>query len=119
MARWHHVLVAMASSERGDYGYNRRPEGSRAARLDRPVGERGLGPARRPDARLVPLSIMVESTFAAWWPLWLLPVLWLFHFLFNTATVHNLVIAVIAAVGPILTHHAFFSASGGQTSRVG
>jgi hypothetical protein len=68
---------------------------------------------------LSPLSIMVESTFAAWWPLWLLPVLWLFHFLFNTATVHNLVIAVIAAVGPILTHHAFFSASGGQTFRVG
>ena len=35
----------------------------------------------------------------AWWALWLLPVLWLFHFLFNTATVHNLIIAIITAVG--------------------
>jgi hypothetical protein len=52
------------------------------------------------------------------WALWLLPVLWLFHFLFSMATVHNLVIAIITAVGLILTHRAFFSVSGEQTSRV-
>lgn len=54
----------------------------------------------------------------AWWALWLLPVLWLFHFLFNTATVHNLIIAIITAVGLILTYRTFFTASGEQTSRV-
>lgn len=54
----------------------------------------------------------------AWGSLWLLPDLWLFHFLFNTATVHNLVIAIITAVGLILTYREFFSPSGEQRSRV-
>lgn len=27
----------------------------------------------------------------AWWVLWLLPLLWLSHFIFNPATVHNLI----------------------------
>jgi hypothetical protein len=54
----------------------------------------------------------------AWWVLWLLPILWLFHFLFNPATVHNLVIAVVTALGLILSYRAFFSASGRQPSRV-
>jgi hypothetical protein len=43
-----------------------------------------------------------------------LPVLWLFHFLVNPATVHNLVIAIVTAVGLILSYRAFFSASGEQ-----
>jgi hypothetical protein len=38
----------------------------------------------------------------AWWALWLLPLLWLSNFLVNPATVHNLVIAVITALGLIL-----------------
>ena len=54
----------------------------------------------------------------AWWALWLLPLLWLFHFLFNPATVHNLVIAVITALGLILSYRGFFSATGEQPSRV-
>ena len=53
----------------------------------------------------------------AWWTLWLLPLLWLSHFVFNPSTVHNLVIAIITAVGPILPYRRFFSASGEQTSR--
>ena len=53
----------------------------------------------------------------AWWALWLLPLLWLSHFIFNPATVHNLVIAVVTALGLILSYRAFF-ASGGQPSRV-
>src|SRR3990170_963962 len=40
----------------------------------------------------------------AWWVLWLLPLLWLFHFLVNPATVHNLVIAIITALGLIVTY---------------
>jgi hypothetical protein len=54
----------------------------------------------------------------AWWTLWLLPLLWLSHFLFNPTTVHNLVIAIITAVGLILSYRAFFSTSGEQASRV-
>lgn len=54
----------------------------------------------------------------AWWALWLLPLLWLFHFLFNPATVHNLVIAVVTALGLILSYRGFFSATGEQPSRV-
>ena len=53
----------------------------------------------------------------AWWALWLLPVLWVFHFLFNPATVHNLVIGVVTALGLLLSYRGFF-ASGGQPSRV-
>lgn len=102
---------------------------------------------------LAPLSMMVESAFAAgnvpailrtlgltwiffnvleviillrnfragerwaWWVLWLLPVLWVFHFLFNPATVHNLVIGVVTALGLLLSYHVFF-APGEQPSRV-
>ena len=40
----------------------------------------------------------------AWWALWLLPLLWLSHFLVNPATVHNLVIAVVTALGLILPY---------------
>ena len=54
----------------------------------------------------------------AWWTLWLLPLLWLSHFLFNPSTVHNLVIAIITAVGLLLSYRTFFSASGEQASRV-
>ncbi len=54
----------------------------------------------------------------AWWALWLLPLLWLSYFLSNPATVHNLVIAVITAVGLILPYRTFFSATADQTSRV-
>ena len=55
----------------------------------------------------------------AWWVLWLLPLLWLFHFLVNPATVHNLVIAIITALGLIVSYRIFFFAtSGEQPSRV-
>ena len=54
----------------------------------------------------------------AWWTLWLLPLLWLSHFLFGAAPVLDLVIAIITAVGLILPYRRFFSASGEQTSRV-
>ena len=54
----------------------------------------------------------------AWWTLWLLPLLWLSHFLFNPTTVHNLVIAIITTVGLILSYRAIFSTSGEQASRV-
>ena len=54
----------------------------------------------------------------AWWTLWLLPLLWLSHFLFNPATVHNLVIAIVTAVGMTLSYRTFFTASGEQPSRV-
>ena len=54
----------------------------------------------------------------AWWAPRLLPVMWLFHLLFNTATVHNRVIEIIAMLGLILTCRTVFSASGGRTSRV-
>jgi hypothetical protein len=54
----------------------------------------------------------------AWWTLWLLPLLWLSHFLVNPTTVHNLVIAVITAVGLLLPYRTFFAASGEQTSRM-
>jgi hypothetical protein len=53
----------------------------------------------------------------AWWVLWLLPVLWVCHFLFNPATVHNLVIGVVTALGLVLSYRGFF-ASGEQPSRV-
>ena len=54
----------------------------------------------------------------AWWTMWLLPLLWLSHFVFNLSTVHNLVIAIITAVGLILSFRTFFSDSGEQPSRV-
>jgi hypothetical protein len=53
----------------------------------------------------------------AWWVLWLLPVLWVCHFLFNPATVHNLVIGVVTALGLVLSYRGFF-ASEEQPSRV-
>jgi len=53
----------------------------------------------------------------AWWVLWLLPVLWICHFLFNPATVHNLVIGVVTALGLVLSYRGFF-ASEEQPSRV-
>ncbi len=53
----------------------------------------------------------------AWWVLWLLPVLWVCHFLFNPATVHNLVIGGVTALGLVLSYRGFF-ASGEQPSRV-
>jgi ABC-type antimicrobial peptide transport system permease subunit len=55
----------------------------------------------------------------AWWVLWLLPLLWLFHFLFNPFTVQNLLIAVITALGLVLPYRRFFSASADQPSHVG
>ncbi len=54
----------------------------------------------------------------AWWVLWLLPLLWLFHFLFNPSTVQNLVIAAITALGLVLSYRGFFSASADQPSHV-
>ena len=54
----------------------------------------------------------------AWWTLWLLPLLWVFHFLVNPATVHNLVIGVVTALGLILPYRRFFSATAAQPSRV-
>ena len=54
----------------------------------------------------------------AWWVLWLLPILWLFHFLVNPSTVHNLVIAIVTALGLILSYRAFFSTSSQQPTRV-
>jgi hypothetical protein len=55
----------------------------------------------------------------AWWVLWLLPLLWLIYFLVNPATVHNLVIAIISALGLIVSYRIFFSTSGEQpTTRV-
>ena len=54
----------------------------------------------------------------AWWTLWMLPLLWLSHFLVNPSTVHNLVIAIITAGGLILSYRTFFLASGEQPSRV-
>ncbi len=54
----------------------------------------------------------------AWWTLWMLPLLWLSHFVFNPSTVHNLVIAIITTVGLILSYRTFFPASGEQPSRV-
>ena len=48
----------------------------------------------------------------AWWALWLLPVLWVFHFLFNPATVHNLVIGVVTALGLLLSYRGFFASGG-------
>jgi hypothetical protein len=54
----------------------------------------------------------------AWWVMWLLPLLWLSHFLANPATVHNLVIAVITALGLTLPYRTFFSASAERSPRV-
>ena len=54
----------------------------------------------------------------AWWTLWMLPLLWLSHFLVNPSTEHNLVIAIITAGGLILSYRIFFPASGEQPSRV-
>jgi hypothetical protein len=54
----------------------------------------------------------------AWWTLWLLPLLWLTHF-FNPSTVHNLVIAVVTALGLVLSYRGFFSAPTDQRSLVG
>ncbi len=54
----------------------------------------------------------------AWWALWLLPLLWLSYFLVNPDTVHNLVIAIITALGLVLPYRRFFSASAEQPSHV-
>ena len=53
----------------------------------------------------------------AWWALWPLPLLWLSYFLVNPATVHNLAIAIITALGLILPYRSFFSAWAEQSSR--
>ena len=45
----------------------------------------------------------------AWWVLWLMPVLWVFHFVVNPATVHNLVIGVGTALGMILSYRGFWA----------
>ena len=45
----------------------------------------------------------------AWWVLWLMPVLWVFHFVVNPATVHNLVIGVVTALGMILSYRRFWA----------
>ncbi len=50
--------------------------------------------------------------------LWLLPLLWLTHFLVNPATVHNLVIAIVTALGLILPYRTFFFASAERSTRV-
>ena len=55
----------------------------------------------------------------AWWVLWLLPLLWLFHFLFNPSTIQNLVISAITALGLVLSYQGFFSASADRPSHVG
>lgn len=44
----------------------------------------------------------------AWWALWLSPLLWLLHFVFSLAP-HNLVLAVIGALGLILSYRRFFA----------
>ena len=53
----------------------------------------------------------------AWWVMWLLSLLWLSHFLANPATVHNLVIAVITALGLILPYRTCFYASAERSTR--
>ena len=53
----------------------------------------------------------------AWWALWLLPLLWLSHFVASLAP-HNLVLAIIGALGLILSYRTFFSSSAEPTSRV-
>ena len=53
----------------------------------------------------------------AWWALWLLPLLWLSHFVASLAP-HNLVLAVIGALGLILSYRKFFSSSAEPSSRV-
>jgi hypothetical protein len=54
---------------------------------------------------------------SAWWALWL-PLLWLSHFVFHPETVHNLVIAVITAMGPLLSYAGFSSDSAERPGRV-
>ena len=53
----------------------------------------------------------------AWWTLWLLPLLWLLHFVFSLAP-YNIVLAVIGALGLIFSYRRFFSISSEQHSRV-
>jgi hypothetical protein len=43
----------------------------------------------------------------AWLVLWVVPALWLAHFLLNTDTVHNLVLAVVTAAALTLTYPWF------------
>ena len=54
----------------------------------------------------------------AWYVLWLLPLLWLSHFILAPDTPHNLVLAIISALGLILSYRVFFPASAEQPSRV-
>ncbi len=42
-------------------------------------------------ALVIPFRDFHKGERRAWWVLWLLPLLWLFHFLFNRFTVQNLV----------------------------
>ena len=53
-----------------------------------------------------------------WYALWLLPLLWLSHFLLAPDTPHNLVIAILTALGMILSYRRFFSGSAEQRTRV-
>lgn len=55
----------------------------------------------------------------AWYTLWLLPLLWLSHFVLAPDLPHNLILAVISALGLILPYRKFFSSSAQeQPSRV-
>ena len=54
----------------------------------------------------------------AWYTLWLLPLLWLGHFVLSPDLIHNLVLAVISALGLILPYRRFFSDREEQPSRV-
>jgi hypothetical protein len=46
----------------------------------------------------------------------MLPLLWLSQFVFNPATIHNLVIALVTALGLILSYRAFFAEGEQSTS---
>lgn len=46
----------------------------------------------------------------SWYAAWLLPLLWLSHFILAPDTPHNLVLAVVTALGLILQYRLFFPA---------
>ncbi len=52
----------------------------------------------------------------AWWVLWLMPALWLFHFVVNPSTVHNLVIGVVTALGMLLSYPKFWAGTAKDAS---
>ena len=54
----------------------------------------------------------------AWYTLWLLPLLWLSHFVLAPDLLHNLILALITAVGLILPYRRFFFSSDEQSARV-